>query len=94
MGAGLKRATAATAMTRLTDGQRSVLAAMGDQWMDLDALTKAADVGGVSPRETTARIANALVRSFVLDKEGARASPKWRVSEHVVSMVTRTLPRQ
>ncbi len=92
MGAGLKRATAATALTRLTDGQRSVLAATGDRWMDLDALTEAAGIGGASPRETTARIANRLVREFVLDKEGPRTSPRWRISEHAASMVTARTP--
>lgn len=78
MGAGLQRAYAAAAVTRLTDQQRSVLAVMTERWMTADEIAEAAGLGGYSPRETAARIANRLSRDFVLDKGGTRAAPLWR----------------
>ncbi len=78
MGAGLRRAFAATAMTRLTDQQRSVLSVVGDEWIDSDAIAEAAGIKGYSPREIAARVANALAKDFVLEKGGTRSAPKWR----------------
>jgi hypothetical protein len=78
MGAGLQRAFAATAVTRLTDQQRSVVAVMSDEWMTADQIAQAAGIGGFSPRETAARIANRLARDFVIDKGGTRMAPTWR----------------
>lgn len=78
MGAGLRRAFAATARTRLTDRQKTVLAVMGDTWMTADQIAEATGIKGYSPREMVSRTANELARQFVLEKGGTRSAPTWR----------------
>jgi len=78
MGAGIQRAFAAAAITRLTGQQRGVVAIMSDEWMTADQIAQAVGIGGTSPRETAARIANRLARDLVIDKGGTRAVPMWR----------------
>lgn len=78
MGAELQRAIATTAMSRLTDRQRRVLAVMGAEWMNSNQIATAANIRGYSPREIAARTANALAREYVLEKGGTRSAPLWR----------------
>lgn len=83
MGAGLQRAFAATAITRLTDQQRGILAVMSDQWMSADQIADAAGLKGFSPRETASRVANRLARDYVLEKGGTRHAPLWRRTQRL-----------
>ncbi len=78
MGAGLQRAFAATALTRLSDRQRSILAVLSDEWMTSDQIAAAAGVQGYSPREIAATAANRLAKDFLAEKGGTRSHPLWR----------------
>ena len=75
---GLQRASAATALTRLNPGQKHVLEIIGTEWVSLDQLAEAYTLPSFSRRETAARHANSLVKSFLLEKGGTRSFPQWR----------------
>lgn len=82
MGAGLQRALAATALTRLNPDQRKVHETLTHDWMNLDELADKANIRCSSPRETAARHANRLVKLYLAEKSGSRAKPVWRRKQY------------
>ena len=78
MGEGLKRAFAATAMTRMTEQQKLVFGVLTQDWMTADQIADATGIKGYSPREIVSKAANSLTKNHVIEKGGTRQKPVWR----------------
>ena len=78
MGAGLQRAFAATAISRLTDRQRQVYDALTHDWLSALEIADKAQIKTYSGRETAAKFAIQLTKLGLAEKGGTRSQPVWR----------------